>query len=115
MTLTTHELGRVTTEAVLHRSSETGARPWIAVYGGALHNDRFPPKGVEEWSYAAQVDKATGGHFVEIDLIVPELAEADSLAAKQPWFPLAQAADAQVAVWTRGERSFVVMLPRSKK
>jgi hypothetical protein len=112
LALTTRELGRITSEAVVHRDRDAGHRPWIVVYGGALHNDRFPDKGVEEWSYAAKVDAITHGHFVEIDLIVPELA-SDDASKRTPWYPLVAAADNRVHVWTRGERSFVVVLPRS--
>jgi hypothetical protein len=114
LTLTTRELTRIATSAVVHRDKEPGHRPWIAVYGGALHNDRFPEPAVAEWSYAAEVDRVTGGHFVEIDVIVPELATADPLMQHQPWIPLARAARdpaAPVLVWKRGERSFVVILP----
>ena len=111
--LVTRELTRMATSAIAYRDKEAGHRPWIAVYGGALHNDRFPAAGVAEWSYAESVDLATDGHFVELDLIVPELAEPDKLAQAQPWFPLVAAAD-RVLVWTRGERSFVVILPRTK-
>jgi hypothetical protein len=114
LTLTTRELTRIATSAVVHRDKEPGHRPWIAVYGGALHNDRFPEAAVAEWSYAAEVDGVTGGHFVEIDVIVPELAVADPLMQRQPWIPLARAARdpaAPVRVWKRGERSFVVILP----
>jgi len=111
--LTTRELTRIATEAVVHRDKEPTHRPWIALYGGALHNDRFPDKGVEDWSYAAKVDELTHGHFVEVDLIVPELAEGDPASAKQPWFDLVKRAGRSVQVYTRGERSFVVILPRS--
>ena len=109
LTFTTRELTRVTREAV---AKPTGTRPWIAVYGGALHNDRFPAKGVEDWSYAAAIDQVTGGHFVEIDLIVPEFAELDPASQTQPWFPLVKDRR-DIAVWKRGERSFVIVLPRS--
>jgi hypothetical protein len=111
--LTTRELGRIATEAVLHRDKDPAHRPWIALYGGAIHNDRFPEPGVEAWSYAAKVDDLTHGHFVEIDLIVPELAEADPASAKQPWFDLVKHAARTVQVYKRGERSFVVILARS--
>ncbi len=110
--LVTRELSRIATSAVRHRDKQPGHRPWIAVYGGALHNDRFPAAGVAEWSYADSVDLASDGHYVEIDLIVPEFAEPDKSSQAQPWFPLLAAADA-VLVWTRGERSFVVILPRT--
>ncbi len=111
--LITKELGRIADEAIRHRDKEPGHRPWIALYGGALHNDRFPAEGVADWSYAARVDKLTGDKFVEIDLIVPELAESDAAAEKQPWFPLVKSTDKTVRVWKRGERSFVVIFPRS--
>jgi len=111
--LTTRELSRIAIEAVKHRDAEPAHRPWIALYGGALHNDRFPDAGVEQWSYAKKVDDLTANHFVEIDLIVPELAEADPQSAKQPWFDLVKHAGRTVQVFTRGERSFVVILARS--
>jgi len=112
LTLTTHELGRIATEAVVHRDREPAHKPWIALYGGALHNDRFPAPGVAEWSYAAKADAASGDHFVEIDLVVPELADRDDLLAKEPWYPLVTTPDKALRVWQRGERSFVIVFPR---
>jgi len=114
LTLTTKELARISTSAIAFRDRQPTHRPWIAVYGGALHNDRFPAAGVAEWSYAAAADKATHDRFVEIDLIVPELAEPDESSQQQPWFPLVAAAR-EVLVWKRGDRSFVVILPRTTK
>lgn len=111
----TRELARIAVEAVRHRDREPGHRPWIAVYGGAVHNDRFPEAGTEPWSYADAVDRATRDHFVEIDLIVPELAAADPVSKRQPWFPLVRDADRAVHVYTRGARSFVIVLPRSAR
>ena len=114
LSLTTRELTRIATSAVVHRDRQPGHRPWIAVYGGALHNDRFPDASVAEWSYAAAIDKASADRYVEIDLLVPELAEPDEQSQKQPWFPLVRAARdpaRPVVAWKRGERSFVVVLP----
>jgi hypothetical protein len=108
--LTTRELARITGEAIAHRDAAKEARPWIAVYGGALHNDRFPQAGVEDWSYAAAVDAATRNRYVEVDLVVPELAAADPVSQAQPWFPLVESAGDQIQVWQRGERSYVVVL-----
>ena len=112
--LITSELGRIAEQAVLHRDREPNKRPWIALYGGMLHNDRFPAAGVEQWSYAPRVDKTTNNHFVEVDLIVPELAEAEKAVQTEPWFALVKTAGPQVQVFKRGERSFVVILPRTK-
>lgn len=111
--LVTRELTRIATSAVRHRDKQKDKRPWIVVYGGALHNDRFPSAGVAEWSYAESVDLVTDGRYVELDLIVPEFAEADTVSQQQPWFPLVAAAD-RVLVWERSERSFVVVLPRTR-
>jgi len=113
LTLTTRELTRIATEVVAHRDGEAQHRPWIALYGGALHNDRFPAKGVEDWSYAAKVDEVTHGHYVEVDLIVPELAVDDPTSQKEPWFGLVRGADQRVHAWKRGERSYVIVLPRT--
>jgi len=114
LTLTTRELTRIGTSAVTHRDKDPARRPWIAIYGGALHNDRAPDPGVAEWSYAAALDEATGGKFVEIDLIVPELAAADPVSQRQPWFPLVERASDRVQVFARGPRSFVVILPATR-
>jgi hypothetical protein len=112
--LVTRELGRVATSAVAHRDKEPDHRPLVAVYGGALHNDRFPIASVASWSYAAGVDKVTADHYVEIDLIAPELAAQDALSQQAAWFPLVVAASRdRVRVFERGDRSFVVILPTS--
>lgn len=107
LTFTTQELTRVAKEAV---AKPANARPWVVVYGGALHNDRFPAKGVEEWSYVSAVEQV--GKVVEIDVVVPELAEADPASRSQPWFSLVKDRH-DIAIWKRGERSFVIVLPRS--
>ncbi len=112
LTLTTNELTRVATSAVVHRNKTNDPRRFVAIYGGALHNDRFPDPGVAEWSIAAALDSLTINHFIEVDLIVPEFAEPDPASQKAPWFPLVADA-AKFRVWKRGERSFVIVLPRS--
>lgn len=112
LTLTTKELTRVASSAVVHRNKTNDPRRFVAVYGGALHNDRFPDPGVAEWSIAAALDSLTINHFIEVDLIVPELAEPDPASQKAPWFPLVADA-AKFRVWKRGERSFVIVFPRT--
>jgi hypothetical protein len=110
--LVTRELARIATSAVVHRDKQPDHRPRIAVYGGALHNDRDPYDSTKQWSYTADVDRAAGGTYVEIDLYPPELAAADPLYAKEPWYPLIAAArPTGVQVFERGPRSFVVVLP----
>ena len=84
--VTTRELRRIATSAVRHRDREPEHRPWIAVYGGALHNDRFPATTVAEWSYAEAVDEVTAGHYVELDLIVPEYIKDTETWTSLAWY-----------------------------
>lgn len=113
LTLTTRELTRISLSAVAFRAKQTDPRPWVVIYGGALHNDRFPTNQFAQWSFANALDNATHQRFIEIDLIVPEIALLDVNSQHQPWFPLAQVAADKVVVWKRGERSYVIILPRA--
>jgi hypothetical protein len=114
LALVTRELQRIGASAVVHRDKQADARPVIALYGGALHNDRFPYDSVAQWSYAAAIDQVSKDRYVEIDLYPPELAAAEPVHAKEPWFPLVAAARPdQVLVFERGVRSWVVILPTS--
>ncbi len=113
--LTTAELGRLSV-AALERPRPPSPTPLppplVVVYGGALHNDRFPSAGLGSWSYAPFVEGASERTYVEIDLITPELAEGDAALAAQPWAPLL-GASSRVVTFRRGDRSFVVILPRA--
>jgi hypothetical protein len=104
----TRELGRIAAE-------RTAASPRLVItYGGALHNDLYPNPGLEDWSFAAKADEASGGHYLEVDLYVPEYAAEDKFTQAEPWFPLlAEAGPDHVVVIERGPRSYVILLPRS--
>ncbi|MBT8494846.1 MAG: hypothetical protein KJO07_17450 [Deltaproteobacteria bacterium] len=86
----------------------------VVVYGGALHNDLYPAKGVEGWSYAASVDQAAGGRYLEIDLYIPELIADDKALHEQPWFELTRSEDLDhgVLVIERSPRSYVILARR---
>ncbi len=114
LNMITRELGRIATEAVAYRDKKQDPRRLVAVYGGAMHNDLYPQDGLTDWSFAAAVDHASGGRFVEVDLYVPEFAAVDDFTAREPWLPLlAQSRADQVVVIERGPRSFVILLARS--
>jgi hypothetical protein len=115
LNLITVELGRIATQAVAHRDKEKSPRRLVAVYGGALHNDLHPIDGLADWSFAATVDKAAPGAYLEIDLYVPEYAELDTLSQNEPWFPLvAKAAADKVLIVERSPRSYLLLLPRAR-
>jgi hypothetical protein len=111
--LVTRELGRITASAVRYRDERQETRPLILVYGGALHNDLYPPRSTREWSYALDVDRATGGRFVELDLFRPEQIEDNELYQGEPWYPLlAKAGPDRVVLIERAPHSYVAILPR---
>jgi hypothetical protein len=86
----------------------------IALYGGALHNDLHPNPGVADFSYAVAVDEAAHGHYVEIDLLVPEYVTGNAALAREPWYPLLdRAGPDHVLLIERAPRSYVLILPRS--
>jgi len=92
------------------------ARRLIVLYGGALHNDRFPPaEELRPFSYAGALDKLSGARFVEVDLYVPEYLAGDAELARQPWFPIFRrhASAKRLLLIERGERSFILVFPKS--
>ncbi|HUQ08608.1 MAG TPA: hypothetical protein VM261_39220 [Kofleriaceae bacterium] len=110
----TRELGRVTRSAVRYRDEHAEARPLIVVFGGALHNDLYPFDSTKQWSYAKGVDEATSGHFVEVDLYLPELVEGQALYEAEDWYPLvAKAPPGKVLLVERAPHSWLAILPRS--
>jgi len=90
----------------------TGPR-LVAVYGGALHNDLHPDPELAAYSFAPAVLKATLGHYIEIDLVVPEYAETSEAVKAQPWWRAYQAArrSGATVLVRRDPRSFVVVFP----
>lgn len=120
---------RVTTgalETAIARALRTGAAVTgtagprlVAVYGGALHNDLHPDPELVAYSFAPTALKATLGHYVEIDLVVPEYAETSAAAKAQPWWRTYRAArrkgngkSASATILIRRDaRSFVVVFP----
>src|SRR5690606_4331372 len=60
-------------------ASTRPGRPLVLAYGGALHNDVTPREGRQMWSYGPHLLQVSGGSYLEIDLIIPELIkETDS-------------------------------------
>jgi hypothetical protein len=116
--LTASELTRLAV-TLLRRAAATAPAtsaiaepPLIVIYGGALHNDRFPTAGLASWSYAPSVEADSERTYLEVDLITPELAQDDPALASEPWAPLL-GASSRVVTYQRGERSYVVILPRA--
>ncbi len=58
----------------------------IVTYGGALHNDLYPRPGQEAWSFGPKLEKDSGGHYIELDLIVPEYVKDSETWRSLAWF-----------------------------
>ena len=90
-----------------------GPPRFVAVYGGALHNDLLPVPELAPYSFAPRVLAATLGRYLEIDLVVPEYARASAPIRAEAWwraYERARRPDATVLI-QRAPRSYVVVFP----
>ena len=71
---------------VLDREEAGTAEHLLLLYGGALHNDLEPLEAWRQYSFGPTLSKATGGHTIELDLLVPEYVDTDEDLVKEPWF-----------------------------
>jgi hypothetical protein len=76
-------------ESAILRALPDRRRPFVAVYGGALHNDVHPNPLLAAYSYAPAVMTGTLGHYIEIDLVVPEYVLPPRRPGGQPPSPAA--------------------------
>ncbi len=88
-------------------------RGTVLAYGGALHNDVTPRPGRESWSYARRLERPTEGHYVEVDLIVPEYVRDTPAWRAFPWYDAftAQARTDRTLLMRTGPKSFVLFFP----
>jgi hypothetical protein len=98
-------------------SADAGAKMVLA-YGGALHNDLVPPESTKEYSFGPELDRLTGGRYVELDLIVPEFVKKSAVWEKLAWYPAFEADQKRgphggATLYVVGERSFALVFPWS--
>lgn len=98
-------------EAALAALSKGPDDKMVLIYGGATHNNLYPYEGLEHWSFATSLAKATNQSFWEIDLYVPELIEGDPLLSNEAWYPLLkEARQEQVILIRRDPTSYILIL-----
>lgn len=76
---------------VIEREEGGTAQKVLLLYGGAVHNDLQPLPAWSAYSFGPALARETGGHTVELDLLVPEYVESDDDLLKEPWFAGAMA------------------------
>jgi hypothetical protein len=99
----------------VRRLRDDPVRP-VLVYGGALHNDLYPRKEYERYTFGPQLARDLGGRYLEVDLLVPEYVEKDADVTGQPWWPLYQRGlqPRRTALIRRAPGSYVILFPRSR-
>ena len=88
----------------------------VVTYGGALHNDRVPKPGREGWSFASDLEEASGGKYVELDLIVPEFIKDNDSWKSLPWYGAydAERYKSVTVLIAMAPRSYALVFPRSR-
>ncbi len=77
---------RKLTAASVRTRLEKSPEKMVVAYGGLLHNDLAPRKGMEAWSFGNELSDATAGKYVELDLVTPEFIEDSDTWKRLPWF-----------------------------
>lgn len=98
-------------ERLLARAPSSQRPELVIAYGGALHNDLLPRPGREHWSFGPAIHRRTGGHYVELDLIVPEFIQDTETWRSQSWFAAYRASGPSLSVrlYEPAENSFVLI------
>lgn len=96
--------------------AEAGAPRTVVAYGGMMHNDLAPAPATKAYSFAEELAEATGGRYVELDLVVPEYVKPTALWQALPWYAtheaLGGADPVKTTLYQTGGRSFVLVFPR---
>jgi hypothetical protein len=87
----------------------------VVTYGGALHNDVDVDAAKAKFSFGPQLVEATGGRYLELDLIVPEFIADNEVWRKLPWYDSFDRTRPRTdaTLIRTGPRSFVVVFPRT--
>jgi hypothetical protein len=87
----------------------------ILTYGGALHNDLSPRPGQEAWSFGPRLAAATQNHYLELDLIVPELVKDSEAWRNLPWYAAfdREHLPREALLYRPAPNSFVLIFPKT--
>jgi hypothetical protein len=92
------------------------AKKMLLAYGGAMHNDLQPSDANKEYSFGPELDRLTGGRYVELDLIVPEFVKKTPVWEKLPWYASWDADKGphdKATLYIVAPRSYVIVFPSS--
>jgi hypothetical protein len=80
-----------------------------------LHNDVAPHADHPEWQFGPELSQASGGRYVELDLIVPEFIKDNEAWRSQAWYTSfdANAHPDRVTLIRMGPQSFAMIFART--
>jgi hypothetical protein len=112
LAMTKQHLERAAKQALLlPRPAE---RPLVVIYGGALHNDLYPPRELARYSFGPAVNVFARGAYREVDLYVPEYAAATPAIRAERWYRAwnaKRACRASACLIARSPRSAIIVFP----
>lgn len=126
LALLTKKLGELTTDIVKVRDKQLAAaekkraakpdaptrplRRTVLIYGGALHNEKYPYDSLGDFSYVKAIEDKVGS-YVEVDLFVPEVIRGNKRLSKEPFYPMfeALASPDKVVLIERGKHSYILI------
>jgi hypothetical protein len=105
----------VTEHDVKELLQKRGAERLLVAYGGAIHNDLVPRPGREDFSFGPALAEATGGKYVELDLVIPEQVRPTEAWQNQPWYaPYAQeAAGTGAYLYSWAPHAYALLFPKA--
>ncbi|MCA9624197.1 MAG: hypothetical protein KC731_34470 [Myxococcales bacterium] len=102
---------------ILARNAKENRERMVLAYGGAMHNDVAPREGREPWSFGPSLRERTGGHYVELDIFVPEFIKESDTWRAFPWYPHYDRATMgdRTVLFRTGEGAYTLIFPLTKR
>jgi len=87
----------------------------VVAYGGAMHNDLLPREGRADFSFGPALAEATGGHYVELDLVLPEQIKDTDAWRSLPWYAhySREKAGAEAYLYSWAPHAYALLFPKT--
>ncbi len=97
------------------RNQADGSDKMIVTYGGAMHNDIAPDHSCgEPCSFGEKLNVATGGRYIELDLVIPEYVTDEEFWKARTWYSrFHKQGDSQTMLLHPRPNSYVLFFPVS--
>jgi hypothetical protein len=88
----------------------------IVAYGGAMHNDLAPREGRQGFSFGPDLAAATAGHYVELDLVIPEQIKDTEAWRALPWYSryAAEKAGTEAYLYSWAPHAYALLFPKAQ-